>query len=364
MAKTPRKTVFRVRSIMRPLVIAMVFCCTLASLVSCSNEDNLPEPQQEYTGIPLIILDTDIDSSTDDLFAMMMLYHYQEMNRCRLLGIVVDREGEDYAACADVMNTYYGHGDIPIGLIRDGIKDPKVWINYKALPKHTDENGELMFQRSVADYSSLPDGWQLYRQLLASQPDHSVSIISVGFVACLSQLLQSEPDSYSPLNGIELVRRKVKCLFLMGGVFGDAEEPIEYNFSQGVFFAQAFFKLWPDNVDIIMSLGEVGDGVEYLPEQVIADIEWTDKHPIKQVYMHYNCYTGQKMWDPMATINAVEGNSLFRYSTHGLVTVSEKGETFFTPSPTGNVRYQLTNDAAWNADMLKYIRAFNMVRKS
>lgn len=191
-----------------------------------------------------------------------------------------------------------------------------------------------------------------------------MSILSVGFVACLSQLLQSEPDSYSPLNGLELVQRKVKCLYMMGGVFGDSEEPIEYNFSQGVFFAQAFFNLWPDNVDIIMSPGEVGDGVEYLPEQVISDIDWTDKHPIKQVYMHYNCDTGQKMWDPMATINAVEGNSLFRYSTHGLVTVSEKGETFFTPSPTGNVRYQLTNDAAWNADMLKYIRAFNMVRKS
>ena len=32
-----------------------------------------------------------------------------------------------------------------------------------------------------------------------------------------------------------------------------------------------------------MSPGEVGDGVEYLPEQVIADINWTDIHPIKQV---------------------------------------------------------------------------------
>ena len=112
-----------------------------------------------------------------------------------------------------------------------------------------------------------------------------------------------------------------------------------------------------------MSPGEVGDGIEYQPEQVITDIYWTDTHSIKQVYMKYECNTGQKMWDPLTVINAVEGNSLFTFSERGLVTVSDKGETFFTPSPTGNVRYHLTRDAAWDADMLKYIRTFNRQTK-
>lgn len=340
-------------------VLTIVYCGTITLLISCSNDDNLSGHQYEYTDIPLIILDTDIGSSTDDLFAMMMLYHYQDMNRSRLLGVVVDREGEECAACVDVMNTYYGHGDIPIGLIRDGIKSPKVWIDYKAFPTHTDSQGELIFQRSVADYSSLPDGWQLYRRLLAAQPDHSVRIVSIGFLTCLSQLLESAPDRYSPLNGVELVRRKVKCIYIMGGAFGDAKESIEYNFAQGVDFAQAFFNLWPDEVDIIMSPGEVGDGIQYQPEQVIADIDWTDIHPIKQVYMNYGCDTGQKMWDPLPTINAVEGNSLFRFSTRGVVTVSSKGETFFTPTPTGNIRYHLPNDITWDATMLERIRNYN-----
>jgi inosine-uridine nucleoside N-ribohydrolase len=188
-----------------------------------------------------------------------------------------------------------------------------------------------MFQRSVVDYASLPDGWQLYRQLLAAQPDHSVSIVSAGFLTCLAQLLQSAPDSYSSLNGVELVRRKVKCIYLMGGVFGDAVESIEFNFAQGIDFAQTFFQLWPADVDIIMSPGEVGDDIEYLPEQVIADIDWTDRHPIKQVYLNYNCDTGQKMWDPLTVINAVEGNSLFTLSERGTVTLGDKGETFFHP---------------------------------
>ena len=343
--------------------------CVLAALLtlsgasvftSCSNGDTpVVPPKEEYVGVPLIIMDTDIGSSTDDLFTLMMLYRYQDQNRCRLIGVVVDREGEDYAACVDVMNTYYGHGDIPIGLIREGIKNPAVWINYKTLPTHTDSNGNLMFQRSVVDYASLPDGWQLYRQLLAAQPDHSVSIVSAGFLTCLAQLLQSAPDSYSSLNGVELVRRKVKCIYLMGGVFGDAVESIEFNFSQGVNFVQTFFWLWPANVDIIMSPGEVGDGVEYLPETVIADIDWTDVHPIKQVYMNYNCNTGQKMWDPLTAINAVEGDDIFTLSPRGSVSVTPQAQTLFTPSATGNCRYQKPGSPAWNAAMLEKIRDCN-----
>ena len=55
--------------------------------------------------------------------------------------------------------------------------------------------------------------------------DHSVSICSVGFVSNLVQLLHSEPDDFSPLTGVELVRQKVKCLYLMAGVFTSSEEP-------------------------------------------------------------------------------------------------------------------------------------------
>jgi inosine-uridine nucleoside N-ribohydrolase len=65
---------------------------------------------------------------------------------------------------------------------------------------------------------------------------------------------------------VELVQQKVKCIYLMGGVFGDAIEPIEYNFAQGPGFAQTFFRLCPADVDVIMTPGEVGDGIDYLPE--------------------------------------------------------------------------------------------------
>ena len=340
-------------------IFAATLTCGTMLFMSCSNKDN-PDGSQEYTGIPLIILDTDIGSSTDDLFALEMLYRYEEQGSCRLLGVVVDREGEQNAMFTDVMNTYFGHGDVPIGLVRKGIDAPVVWIDYPHVADLLDGNGQPMFQRTVTDYSALSDGWQLYRKLLAAQPDHSVSIVCTGFVTCLAQLLQSEGDEYASLNGVELVRRKVKCIYMQGGVFGEAEEP-DFNFAQGADFAQEFFRLWPTEIDMVFSPMEAGQTVDYRPEQVIGDISWTDIHPIKQVYMTCSCDTGQRMWDVLPTIQAVEGDDLFTLSERGTLTVTPECATIFTPSPTGHFRYQLTCNATWSAAILEKIRTCNKI---
>ena len=334
--------------------------CGAMIVTSCSSADNDVPPPVVNKPETLIIYDTDIGSSTDDLFALEMLHRYQDEGRCRLLGVIVDREGVEYAACADVINTYFGHGYVPVGLVRHGIANPPIWIDYKALPAYTDVGGQPMFLRSISDYSSLPDGWQLYRRLLATQPDHSVSICSVGFVPALAQLLTSEADEYSSLGGVDLVRQKVKCIYLMGGVFGESDEP-DFNFKMGIAFAQDFFRLWPKEVDMVFSPMEVGQDIEYKPEQVISDISWTDAHPIKQVYMRCNCNTGQMMWDPMAVIQAVEGDELFSLSERGTVAFTPQAETIFTPSATGNCRIQRPGDKAWCNVMLEKIRRYNMI---
>lgn len=144
---------------------------------ACSPKDE-PTPEENK---PLIILDTDIGSSTDDLFAMEMLYDYDRRGLCTLLGVIVNREGENCAACADVMNTWHGFGALPIGLVKDGLKKPKVWIDYGQMPYYKLQDSTYMFRRSIADYAALPDRWKLYRKLLSQQKDHSVTICSIGF---------------------------------------------------------------------------------------------------------------------------------------------------------------------------------------
>lgn len=344
------------KSIIRMLA---VWICSGMIVTSCSKDDGMVPPSPEQTPT-LIIYDTDIGSSTDDLFGLEMLHRYHDEGRCRLLGVVSDREGEEYAACTDMMNTYFGHGFLPVGMVRNGVKNPPVWIDYKELPNYADGNGKLMFSRSITDYTTLPDGWELYRRLLSAQPDHSVSICSVGFVTALAQLLATEPDQYSPLNGVDLVRQKVKCIYLMGGVFHNSVEP-DFNFRKSFAFAREFFRLWPKEVDMVFSPMEVGENVEYKPEQVISDVSWTDVHPIKQVYMRCNCNTGQMMWDPMSVIQAVEGDELFLLSERGTVEFREDAMTVFTPSATGNCRYQKAKNTTWNQAMLEKIRWYNMM---
>ena len=343
-------------------MLAVILICGNMVLASCSNEDEPATQDKARTNVPLVIFDADIGSSTDDLFALEMLYRYDELKMCRLLGVVVDREGEANADFADVMNTYFGHSNVPIGLVQDGIKNPKVWIDYAHVAYMTESDGVTpLFRRTINQPGMRPDGYQLYRRLLSLQPDHSVSIVSIGFITCLAQLLQSEADEYSALSGVELVRQKVKCIYLQGGVFGDAEES-DFNFAQGITFAQAFFDLWPKDVDMVFSPMEVGQAVEYTPEQVIADVSWTDRHPIKQVYMTCDCNTGQRMWDPMCVIQAVEGDALFSLSQRGTISITPQAHTIFTPSVTGNVRYQLPGNAQWAAMMLEKIRMMNKMK--
>lgn len=340
------------------LSILAILCA--GCFASCTRIDN-PEDTGVYTGLPLVIIDTDIVASTDDLFALEMLYRYEDQGLCKLLGVVVNREGEDNAVFADVMNTYFGHGDVPIGLARESVKDSEVFTDYRKVADVKDAGGQPLFQRSVGDYAALPDGYQLYRRLLASQPDHSVSIVSVGFVSCLAGLLQSGADGYSELNGIDLVRKKVKCIYIQGGVF-DEPGKSDYNFGQGMPFSLTFFNLWPEDVPMMFSPGKVGRTVRYAPEDVIADISWTDCHPIKQVYLMDGFEdTGQKMWDVMPVIQAIEGDGGFVLSETGYVSIDENAFTTFTSSATGNCRYQKPVDEAWSQAKLEIIRSVNRI---
>lgn len=336
----------------------LVLCLWAVVMVACSPKDE-PVPADNK---PLIILDTDIGSSTDDLFAMEMLYDYDRRGLCKFLGVIVNRAGENCAACADVMNTWHGYGALPIGHVRNGLGNPKVWIDYRQMPYYLNADITYMFRHSVSDYLSLPDGWKLYRKLLSQQKDHSVTICSIGFLVCLAQLLQSEGDQYSPLNGVELVRQKVRAVYLQGGVFSEAEEP-DFNMTQGPDFAHDFFRLFPKDVEIIFSPQEVGQMVEYVPDQVIEDIDWTDIHPVKQVYMTCNCNTGQRMWDVCTVMNAVE-EEYFLLSEPGTVVLTPECYTIFTPNENGNCRYQIPRDMMWADQILSKIRNLAQWRPS
>jgi inosine-uridine nucleoside N-ribohydrolase len=327
------------------LIPLITLAVTAMALSSCATR-----PLVSATGHrppALIILDTDIGSSTDDLFAIQLLHAYQREGRCRILGVVVDRMGDSCAMLADMMNTYYGRPKIPLGVERHGIVNPRYYIDQRGLAGQ--------FARSVSRYDTLPDGHLLYRRLLAEADDHSVTIVAIGFASSLAQLLESQPDSLSPLNGIDLVARKVKAVYLMGTKLGESNSP-GYNLKSGPGFAHTFVEKWPQAVDIILSPSPVGDLVDYDSTSVMRDLQTNIGHPIREVYLTRPCNTGQRMWDPLCVIAAVEGDSLITLSPRGALALTPQNTITFTPQADGNCRYQLIGDATWVPQVLKTIR--------
>lgn len=303
-----------------------------------------------------VILDTDIGNSTDDLYAMDLLYKMAKRGEVDIKGIVVDRQGDGFAALADIMNTYYGFPDIPIGVERQGVASSKIHIDYRMLDDLQNADGSRMFTRTDKAFRDNLDGYKLYRKLLAEAKDHSVKIIDIGFVSSLVQLLESGPDEYSDLPGRELVRRKVDSLYFMATKLGDNKDP-GYNLRYDLPLARRFLTEWPREVKVYLSPSSVGGAIEYSAEMTMKDLAGLDTHPIKQVYLNKDCNTGQKMWDFLCVVNAVKPE-LFAYSQTGFVSLNEAGEICFTKDKQGNYVYQLAGDKKWNDNMLAFLRFY------
>ena len=330
---------------MKKLFLAAAVSLALSGAASCSKNS---EPQKENNAQPMI-LDMDLGSSTDDLVCMDLMLKSHIDGKINLLGMICDRMGDANAIVADIFRTFYGLPDIPIGLERNGVENPLVFVNYSPLLDTLGlSSGHRVFDRQVSDCSVLPDAYKLYRKLLSGADDHSVVIVSTGFLTSISNLLTSEADEFSKLSGTELVSQKVKELIIMGGQFSDTREA-DYNMKQASDWAENFVYLWPGDVPVTFNPQEVGEVLYYTNEQVLEDLSAFDAHPLKQVYLDLYVNDGQRMWDPVCFLYAVEDKSLFSVSDPGYVLFDVTDFTMvFYPEESYNNRYLMpfTSDNA------------------
>ena len=345
-----------------PSAVVGAVCTLLLTLGSCKTQTLNTTQNYTPSAKPVqMILDSDFGSSTDDLFALMMLNNYIDQGLVDLKGIVVDREGEKNAGVVDIFNTYYGHPDIPVALERNGVKNPRCFIPYNGICDMTDAKGRPLFKRSF-DASQCPEGYKLYRKLLSQAEDKSLVVVAIGFATTLAQLFESGADEYSPLNGDELFGRKVKAVYIQSGRFEPADSLCGYNMRAASRQSAIFYDRLPKNVDLIMSPSNIGDAMDYSARDVMADLSGSDVNPIKSVYANYTCDTGQRMWDTNCLVNAVLGDSEYYLSPRGWVTFVDKGKEslmLFTPDENGNARYQMPGDSYFNQQKLMDIRRHN-----
>ncbi|MDR3639588.1 MAG: nucleoside hydrolase [Isosphaeraceae bacterium] len=288
--------------------------------------------------VPLIF-DTDICGDCDDVLALGMIHALQTRGACRLLAVTVSADHELAAPFVDAVNTFYGRGKVPIGVVGAGgvVSDSR----YLALADVRD-GGRQRFPHQLASGKSAPGATSVLRAALASQPDGSVVVVQVGFATNLARLLDSLPDEHSPLSGEELVRKKVKRLSLMAGAFQTIEgnaHYLEYNVVKDVPSCRALASRWPTPME--WSGFEVGIALPYPAVSIERDFGYVTHHPLAEAYVRYIPPPHNRpTWDLTSVLQGVyPDRGYFDLSPPGSVVVEPDGFTRFTPDPAGRHRY-------------------------
>ncbi|WP_157209214.1 nucleoside hydrolase [Mariniflexile maritimum] len=300
-----------------------------------------------------VLFETDMGNDVDDALALDMLYKYVDEGKIDLLGIMSNKESPYSSEYTDIMNTWYGYPQIPIGIIRNGPDCENDATNYaKSVSLLQNEKGEQLFKRSLKNHNQLPDAHILYRKILSEQPDNSVTIISVGFSTNLARLLETPADDISRLTGKELVAKKVELLSTMAGCFNN-DELFEYNVVKDISAAKKVFAEWP--TPLVTSPFEVGIAIKYPGSSIENDFSWASIHPMVEAYKSYlEMPYDRPTWDLTSVLYAVEGASYFNLSLAGKINVTEKGATKFTPESEGT-RYYLTVDSIQGSNIKQHL---------
>jgi hypothetical protein len=188
-----------------------------------------------------VIFDTDIDGDNDDVAAAAILHAFADAGQVEILAMGVVSRYPYSPACLDAINTYYGRGNIPIGVYK-GSK----------LAMHDSPYAKAVAERCPNDVGlsdKVPDVIGVYRGILSKHPDGKVTMIAVGQMNNFVDLLASPPDEHSNLPGRELVRRKVGVLFVMAPYFNERNEyQRAYNFTTSPKAAVELTENWPTQI--------------------------------------------------------------------------------------------------------------------
>ena len=287
-----------------------------------------------------LILDTDMGNDIDDALALAMIHSMVSRAECQLLGVAISKDNAYAPAMVDAINTFYGHGDIPIGMVQNGVTDHDGNFN-KQVVEMTDDSGNALFP-TTHKLGSYPQAVPLLRKLLADADDHSVIIIPIGFSTNLDQLFDTLGDDISPLNGKELFAQKVSHVVMMAGFFREnknVENPKngrEYNIVQDLKASTRFINDCP--VPMVFTPWELGDAIKHPCRSILDDYAWTKAHPVVEGYKLYMPMPyDRSTYDLTAVLQAVRPDrDYFTLSESGKVHVDEQGLTHFTPMPNGN----------------------------
>jgi len=229
-----------------------------------------------------IIYETDMCLDVDDVGGLAMLHAMANNNEAEILAVCFNEVHPYGAAAIDAINTWYGRGDIPIGIYKGSIENPDSSPYLEAISKSPND----------IDSKNVLSALEVYQKILRDQPDGSVTIISVGFVNNLADLLRTDP---------ELVAKKVVELVLMAGTTdGGGFNLNRHNLSSESAY---IIKDWPTPIVFTDPGGAIftGPGLKDSPVE----------NPVREAYYKFfhNDFKDRSSWDQISVLYGVRGLS-------------------------------------------------------
>jgi inosine-uridine nucleoside N-ribohydrolase len=290
-----------------------------------------------------VIFDTDLGPDYDDVGALAFLHAMADSGKTEILATLASNKHELVAPSINVINTYFGRKDLSIG----APKSPGVSLTAS---QHWPDSIVSRYPHRIGSTSEVPDAVTVYRKVLATQPDNSVTIVTVGFLTNLSNLLQSQSDSFSPLNGIELISKKVKRLVSMAGKFPEGRE---FNVFMDSTSSEYVLNEWPG--EIIFTGFEIGEKIHTGLRLIQSDIK---NSPVKDVFrisipLSEEDKNGRMSWDETAVLIAVYGTKGYFDTERGTIIINKDGSNRWKSSPAGKHLYVIQKMPV--SDMSRFI---------
>jgi inosine-uridine nucleoside N-ribohydrolase len=294
------------------------------------------KPKSAETGKVNLILDTDFGPDYDDVGAIAVMHALADSGKVNILATIASTKYENVAANLNAFNTYFGRPEIPVGVPKGNALTDRDWQFWS-------DTVVARYPHALKSNDEAKDAVALYREILATQPDSSITLVSVGFLTNLANLLQSTADRYSTLSGPDLVKLKVKKLVSMAGKFPEGRE---YNVYKDSASSKIVFDQWP--TEIIFSGWEIGNRIHTgLP--LIQNVS-IQNSPVKDVFRicipkAAEDSLGRMSWDETAVLVAINGASPYYNLVGGKMVTYESGANSWDSGKKGHFYLTEKQDA-------------------
>jgi inosine-uridine nucleoside N-ribohydrolase len=296
--------------------LASVFCLGVATA----------QTMPQHTPVNLI-LDTDIGPDYDDVGAMAIMHTLADSGQVNILATMASNQSKYIAGVLDVLNTYFKRPNIPVGVVRGRAVNLTAWQKWDSVLV-------AKYSHDLKTNAQAEDALTLYRKILAKQPDGSVTIVTVGFLTNMADLLLSKPDEYSPMTGKELIKKKVKQLVCMAGGFPKGRE---FNVDRDPVSSKIVFDNWV--TPIIFSGFEIGQAIH--TGMPLVKNNKIQNSPVKEAFAisipkDKQDMKGRMSWDETAVLVAIKGHARYYNLVEGRFVCSDDGSNSWNAKGKGH----------------------------